>query len=1130
MTIRTRKPGMKAGIVTLASSLLVLTSVVASAQETDDEEENADASIEEVVVRGMRQSLETAQDIKRHAPTVVDSITAKDLGSFPDKSVAEALQRVAGITVNRFAASSDTAHFSAEPSGVVVRGLDQVRTEFNGRTSFSANSSRGLSWGDVSPELMSGVDTYKNQMAELIEGGIAGTVNMRTRVPFDQDGQMVALTVNANYGDLAEEVTPEVSGLYSNRWETGVGEFGFLANFAYSDVVTKTEGLQFYRANRFKGVYGGENEVHYIPANVNMRENVYNREREGMALAFQYQNPSETVVLTTQYNRSEYNNAWEEYVVGVGLADLSFSESVFFEIEPFTGAEARDNTLPQPAPGTGPFAFDDQNLFQSGTFNTGTGWWGGNSDEAALFASNAAGEPFVVPCYNNGDNGWDGVNACSPTLRGVDTTTTTRSNNNENMTQDLSFNVKWAVTDRIRTSFDIQYVDSEVNNYDIDMSFTTYSNPDVSMNGDAELWLGLTDPTNVNMSPGGFTNPNNYRIHYIMDHLEDSEGDQLAARADVEFDIDNGWLESVKTGIRFAERDQQVRWSSYNWQNVANGWTGNQAHYYNLDRHEPAPEGVGAQAGFTGYPEGFYEVREFGTSDFHNINVNQFVFADMELLQDQERMANSFGATALGLEGGVGWDPTCSNTGDRSGEIPGTCFTPAETVDLVETTEAFYVQFNFGGPDLQIGNIPVSGNVGVRYVGTEITSTGGIAYPRLGDEYFFDTVDTGEEDDFGNPVFERVPNGRTELGCEPRFTQEGGTPEIAFNNGCYLSEEDVAFMNGASPTSIANADHDNFLPSVNVKFDLTEELVLRFAGSVAMSRPDIGNLRNYVSFGGSLPSADNPSSPQWIRNDEGEVTGIDVFYSGGAQNPYLKPITATQFDLALEYYFAEVGSFTFTLFQKEFDDYIQFGAQNLEFTNNGVTRTAEIRRPINGEGAEINGFEIAYQQFFDMLPEPFDGLGVQANYTYINNEGITNTNVQSEGADGTTITGQAPDSVETGRLEGLSDHSFNLVGMYEKGDWQARLAYSWRDEYMVTAIDCCVAYPVWNEAYGALDGSIKYSVNDYLDITFQGSNLLNEETVTRQQVTNIDEGGLLLPTGRFQQDRRFTVGLRLVFQ
>ncbi len=124
-----------------------------------------------------------------NSDTFVDSITATDIGAFPDKSVAEALQRVPGITVSRLQSSDDSNHFSAEPATVLIRGLTFVRTQFNGRDSFSADGYRGLNFNDVSPELMQGVDTYKNQTAEMIEGGIAGVVNLRTRMPFDSDGQ-----------------------------------------------------------------------------------------------------------------------------------------------------------------------------------------------------------------------------------------------------------------------------------------------------------------------------------------------------------------------------------------------------------------------------------------------------------------------------------------------------------------------------------------------------------------------------------------------------------------------------------------------------------------------------------------------------------------------------------------------------------------------------------------------------------------------------------------------------------------------------------------------------------------------------------------------------------------------------
>ena len=104
-----------------------------------DFEVDPNLELEEVIVVGVRRALETAQEIKRDADTFVDSVTATDVGSFPDKSVAEALQRVAGITVSRLQSNDDSTHFSAEPAGVLIRGLTFVRTEFNCRDSLSAD-------------------------------------------------------------------------------------------------------------------------------------------------------------------------------------------------------------------------------------------------------------------------------------------------------------------------------------------------------------------------------------------------------------------------------------------------------------------------------------------------------------------------------------------------------------------------------------------------------------------------------------------------------------------------------------------------------------------------------------------------------------------------------------------------------------------------------------------------------------------------------------------------------------------------------------------------------------------------------------------------------------------------------
>jgi TonB-dependent receptor len=332
-------------------------------------------------------------------------------------------------------------------------------------------------------------------------------------------------------------------------------------------------------------------------------------------------------------------------------------------------------------------------------------------------------------------------------------------------------------------------------------------------------------------------------------------------------------------------------------------------------------------------------------------------------------------------------------------------------------------------------------------------------------------------------------------------------------------------MDGADSLNTASADHQDWLPSFNIKFDLTDEFLVRFAWSRAMARPDIGNMKNYVGIGGTLPSQNDANDPLWVKNASGEIVGANVAYTGGAQNPYLSPITADQWDLSLEYYFADVGSLTLTYFDKQFDDYIQFGTYFRELTNNGETKTAEIRGPMNADGAALKGFEIAFQRFFDFLPAPFDGLGVQANYTHIDNDGIDNTGTTEVGS-GDQVTGQAPDQVTVDRLEGLSDESYTVIGMYEKGDWAARLAYSWRSEYLVTAIDCCVAYPIWQDDYGQLDGSIRWRMSDTMELMLSGSNLLNEETVLTQQVTNAEDGGLRLPNAWFQNDRRYTLSFR----
>src|SRR3954469_4165942 len=198
-----------------------------------------------IVVTGIRQSLRNSQNIKRNADTVVDVITAQDIGALPDRSVTEALQRVPGVAINRFAGSSDPDHFSAEGSGIVVRGLTFVRSEFNGRDTFSTGVyGQAINFQDVPAELLGGVDVYKETTADRIEGGLSGTVDMKLRLPFDNKGLHIGYDIEATYGDFSKKWSPVGSLLVSDNWDTGIGRIGLLGALSYSKLFSRADGVQ----------------------------------------------------------------------------------------------------------------------------------------------------------------------------------------------------------------------------------------------------------------------------------------------------------------------------------------------------------------------------------------------------------------------------------------------------------------------------------------------------------------------------------------------------------------------------------------------------------------------------------------------------------------------------------------------------------------------------------------------------------------------------------------------------------------------------------------------------------------------------------------------------------------------
>jgi TonB-dependent receptor len=1081
----------------------------------------SDDTSTQVVVVGVRKALKTAQQIKKDAATEVDSITATDIGAFPDKSVSEALQRVPGITVSRLQSSDDSSHFSAEPSQVLIRGLTFVRTEFNGRDSFSADANRGLNFNDISPELMAGVDSYKNETADMIEGGIAGTVNLRTRLPFDSKGQVISVSANADDGSTSKKGTYEYSGIYSNTWNTSAGRFGILADYANSHILTQTQAVVMQRIGAFCSSgygssanptvnadgsipctatpYGGA-DWQYMPDEVNYSQVTYDRQRHGTALAFQYENNEKTVDLTVQYNDSFYRNAWLERSVNVGLFGLWAAPAFAPQTSAFIA----------PAPNTPNFTFGSNGMLTSGVLTQPVDDWAGASQaDYTNDGSAVPGQPFVNYCGAS--------HPCASAREGLYVEDQARDFNHSEGTKDLSTHLTWKVSDRLKADFDVQYIKATTNNYDILVANDTMADAVYNVDKHGTPQIQLTPDSNNNYAPGFLGNPHNYFPHFIQDHYEDNKATETALRADFEYRFpDEGWLGSLKAGVRYADRDQRVRYTTYNWSPVAANWNCN-GYGFNIDNTQPAPANPppgACDTGFKGYGAGIWTSASLG--DFYNGQVfpnGNMVFLSKAELANHDKLINDLSGKTTGSP--IGWTPLCQRPTNTDG-----CFIPAEELNVTEKTNAVYAMLTFGGNDKTLwGGITVVGNAGLRYVETEDTGQGGVAYPT---STWYNQVAT-------TPC--NAPLG----------------PNSVTNLSCWLTPDLLNFSNGASAGNALSKKHSNLLPSFNIRFGLTDTQFVRFGASRALSRPDFGQLRNYVGL--NAPALDSsPNSAYVIWNDPNgphtasNVKGYNFQFNGDSGYVGLAPITADQFDLTYETYFKADSSFTADLFFKRLNGSIQFGKFLRSFTNNGATETVLVRGPVNGKGGgELSGFELAYQTFFDFLPGLWSGLGLQANYTHTHQHGINNSNLANEPGyiAGSTVAFGGGDQVngaviDSHRLAGISDDSYNLVGLYEKGRIAARLAYSWRSAFLTDNLDCCIGLPIWEKANGFLDGSLRYKLNDNIELSLDGSNLLNTTTVMQQQVqgdSSQTPGAkpVRIDSSWIRSDRRVTLGVRLKY-
>ncbi len=266
-------------------------------------------------------------------------------------------------------------------------------------------------------------------------------------------------------------------------------------------------------------------------------------------------------------------------------------------------------------------------------------------------------------------------------------------------------------------------------------------------------------------------------------------------------------------------------------------------------------------------------------------------------------------------------------------------------------------------------------------------------------------------------------------------------------------------------------DYGEVLPSVNLAFNVYEDMYLRLAAARVLNRPAYTELSPAVDLNETL-------------------------FTGTGGNPDLEPFKANQYDLAFEWYFDQGSAVSVALFYKDIMSFVALEAREEEHKGS----TFRITRPFNGRGGNTYGLEAAFQQVFEFLPKPFDGLGTIINYTFSDSQSSL----------------EDPQTGSKLPIPGQSKHNFNVILFFEKGPFATRLAYNYRTKYF-EQIDRGGARHA--DDFGQLDANLTFDIFENLSVFAEGLNLTNE-TVKRFV------GEPIRPFQHMTTGRRFFLGVR----
>ena len=973
-----------------ASAVSLLSALPLAAQAQDANEETL--TQETVVVQGIRGSLERAMDIKRSSNGVVDAISAEDIGKFPDTNLAESLQRITGVSINRV---------NGEGSEITVRGFGPGfnLVTLNGRTmptakiraigtrgNYGAGGDRAFDFSNLASEGVSGLEVYKTGQAILPSGGIGATVNLKTRTPFDDPGlnaSFSAKAINDTSVEAGDDFTPELSGLAS--WTDPSDRFGIGIFGSYSK---RDSGAPSQQVNDWIVRESADGTIDGSYTRGDGSTQITNPPAAGQLYAI------------PQDSRYDFSDISRERLNG----------QLVLQFRPI------DNlTL------TGDYTYamneSDELRYEQ------TNWFATPLDQIIFDNDGPVATAVFMQENNNGskDIGFEQTNRAT-----------------KDELNSFGFNADWEFSERGTLIFDAHSSKSESggnNPLGHTATFVTMGAPvilqhSVDFRGGTPIQSYTIDDS-VRGNGNGVLDAGD-----LGTQVQRSNSSNMQHEID-EFDLRFVWDFDDRTSLTVGSnfRDSQMDRTTRTTQQDLGSW------------------GISNPGDVEQFAPGVMQTYCLSCL-FDDVAVGQ---ADTAFRVDATQLYPILEAAYAGNGVNI-----------------------SESDDTVqEEILSFYAQFNI---ERDFMGLPTRTNIGVRYEDTNVKST----------------------------TVQSIPSGIL-----------------------WQSDNDFLIVqSGAQQDLSGKGAYEEVLPNADFQIDLTENLVARTSFSKTIGRAGYSSL-----FASTTANA--PNRP----------TAFGGSLTGDSQNPGLLPLKSTNFDISLEWYYGDTSYVSAGYFDKKVKNFIGNGVveRNLFglrdpasgasgsrsgdalaiinalgvdqseanlFTltalidaNGGDTAAARaefesqlvggalpqsyvdqilgqydvasngsdplavfgVNQPVNNREGNIDGMEFAWQHFFGET-----GFGFQANYTLVNGDVELNP--------------AASINDNQFALVGLSDTA-NLTAIYEKYGFSARLAYNWRDTFLLNTNQGGDRSGTYVEDYGQYDLNVSYDINEQIAVSFEGINL-----------------------------------------